>query len=155
MAFLQGDTSWVTVSLAASGVRSVGGVCSASNRAIKILEYCVSHDGNTSGNAPDITDFARCTFGNNAPGTNSTSADPSKKDPGRGETVQTSGAYNWTTEATTITAFKRIHLAQYNGLYHHIVPFAAPFIVVTAQGFVVRQNSPNTVNSTGSIEIEE
>lgn len=40
-------------------------------------------------------------------------------------------------------------------MYHYIVPFAAPWVVIGGQGFVVRQTSPNNVNSTGAVEFEE
>lgn len=155
MAMLQFEVNWLTVALTAATAKSVAGVKAAANQVVKILEVSVSHDGSTSSNAPDVTDFGRCTFATNSPGTNSTTLTPGKKDPGRAETIQATAAHTWTTEPTVITAFRSINLAQYNGLYHYIVPFAAPWLVVGGQGFVVRQNSPNNVNSTGAIECEE
>lgn len=154
MAFLQADLPWLTVSVTNAN-KTVAGIKALTNQVIKVLEYAATHDGATSSAVPDITDFARCTFGNNSPATNSTSVVPGKKDPGRAETIQTTAATTWTTEPTTVTPFWSLNLPQYNGMYHHIVPFAAPMIVVGGQGFVVRQNSPNTVNSTGKIEFEE
>jgi hypothetical protein len=155
MAYLQFVLPWTTVALAAGVAKTVGAVKSAANQPVRILEVLASHDGNTSGNAPDITDFARDTFG--TAGTSS-SQTPGKKDPGRAETIQTSGTNAYTAESTTITPIWSVNLAQYNGLYHYIVPFAAPLLVApggTAAGFCVRQNSPNVVNSSGKIEAEE
>jgi hypothetical protein len=154
MAFLQAELPWLTVAVTNAN-KTVAGFKTPTNQVVKVLEVLCSHDGNTSGNTPDITDLARCTFGNNAPGTNSTTVTLGKKDPGRAESVQTSGATTWTTEPTTVTPFRSFNLPQYNGLYHHILPFAAPLIVVGGQGFVVRQNSPNAVNSSGHMEFEE
>lgn len=112
MAFLQAEVPWLTVSVTNAN-KTVAGVNAAANQVIKVLEYLASHDGNTSGNAPDVTDFARITFATNPPGTNSTSYTPGKKDPGRAETVQASAATTWTAEPTVVTPFRSINLAQY------------------------------------------
>lgn len=152
MAFLQAELPWTTIALVASTAKTLGGLKAAANQVIKILEILVSHDGATSSNAPDVTDVARCTFG--AAGT-STSTTPGKRDPGRAETIQTSGTTAYTAEPTTITPIWSFNLAQYNGLYHHLVPFADPLICVGGQGFVIRENSPNNVNGTGKISFEE
>jgi hypothetical protein len=37
----------------------------------------------------------------------------------------------------------------------HILPFAAPMIVVGGQGFAIRHNSAQIVNATGAVEFEE
>lgn len=152
MAYLQAIVPWASVALTAATAKTVGSVAAAANQPVKILELKASHDGATSTNAPDVTDFGRCTF---ATAGTKTATTPSKKDPGRAETVQTTGGTNYTAEPTVITALDSVNLAQYNGIYHYIVPFAAPLLVVGGQGFVVRQNSPNNVNSTGKIEFEE
>jgi len=157
MASLVFSAPFKSVAITASTARTVIGVKAATNQAVKILEVACSHDGATSSNAPDVTDLNRCTFATNSPGTNSTSLTlgNTKKDPGRAETVQTTAAHSWSTEPTALTPYRSINLAQYNGLYHYIVPFAAPWIVVGAQGFVVTMTSPNNVNATGNIECEE
>lgn len=155
MAYLQAEVNYFTVALTAATAKSVAGVAAATNQAIKVLETSISFDGATSTNAPAVVDIARCTFATNAAGTNSTTVTPAKKDPGRAETVQTTGGKNWTTEPTVITVFRSIDVGQYNGLYHYIAPFAAPLIVVGGQGLVIRANSPNNVNCSGAIEFEE
>lgn len=155
MAFLQADVPFETVPLSASNARTVAGVQAAANQAIKILELLVSFDGATSTNAPALVEFMRCNFGANAPGTNSTTVTPVKRDTGRAETIQTTAAKNWTTEPTTLTLDQSALVAQFNGLYHYILPFASPIIVPGGQGYVVRVNSPNTVNCTGKLVFEE
>jgi len=116
MAFLQGKVSWATVALTASTGKSVGGMKAATNQVVKVLEFRATHDGNTSGNAPDVTDLYRVTYATNAPGTNSTSYTVGKKDPGRAETVQTSAGITWTAEPTVITVDESYNLPQYNKL---------------------------------------
>ena len=155
MAFLQAKLNWNTVSLAASGRRTAAGLKAATNQVAKVLEFRGTHDGNTSGNAPDITILERNTFATNTPATNSTSYVPVKKDPGRAETVQTTAATSWTTEPTVTTLQEIYNLPQYNGAYHYIFPFAAPEIVVGGQGYSVDHNSPQTVNSSGKFDLEE
>ncbi len=152
MAFLQAYIPTTTVALAASTAKTILSLAAAANQVVKILEQKVSHDGATSTNAPDLTEFGRCTFG--AAGT-ATSVTPSKKDPGRQETVQTTAAKNYSAEPTTITAIDPGNTPQYNGLYHYITPDSRTLVVVGGQGWVIRLTSPNVVNSCGRLEFEE
>jgi hypothetical protein len=115
VAYLQAVVPWTTVALSSGTAKTTGTVKSAANQVVRILEVLVSHDGNTSGNAPDVTDIMRDTFG--TAGT-STSTTPGKKDPGRAETIQSSGNTNFTAESTTITAIWSFNVAQYNGLWN-------------------------------------
>jgi len=151
-AYMQLIETWSTLGLTASTAKSMGSVAAAANQPIKILEAMASHDGATSTNAPDVTDFARCTFGTAGTATSTT---PLKKDPGRAETIQTTGKTNYTAEPTVVTPLKTVNVAQYNGVYHYITPQGNPLMVVGGQGFLIRQNSPNTVNGSGLIEFEE
>lgn len=152
MANLQFSNPWNTVALTAATAKTVASLQAATNQAIKILEVSHSHDGNTSTNAPDITDLARCTF---AGGGTASASTLQKKDPGRGETIQTTGKNTYTVEPTVITPYRSFNVAQYNGGYHTYTPQAAPLMVAGGAGFLVRVNSPNSVNSTGHIEAEE
>jgi hypothetical protein len=151
-AYMQLIETWATLGLTASTGKTVGSVQAAANQPIKILEALASHDGATSTNAPDVTDFARCTFGGAGTATSTT---PLKKDTGRAESIQTTGKTNYTAEPTTITPLKTVNVAQYNGLYHYITPQGAPLMVAGGAGFCIRHNSPNTVNASGAIEFEE
>lgn len=152
MAFLQAYVPTTTVSCVAATPKTILSIAAAANQVDKILEQKVSHDGATSTNAPDLTEFGRCTFG--AAGTG-TSVTPSKKDPGRAETIQTTALKNYSAEPTTITAIDPSNIPQYNGLYHYLTPDSRPLIVVGGQGWVIRVTSPNTVNACGRIEFEE
>lgn len=151
-AYMQLIETWATLGLTASTAKTVGSVQAATNQPIKILEALASHDGATSTNAPDVTDFARCSFGGAGTATSTT---PLKKDPGRAETIQSTGKTNYTAEPTTIVPLKTVNVAQYNGVYHYITPQGNPLIVVGGAGFCIRHNSPNTVNASGAIEFEE
>ena len=155
MACLQADINFSTVALAAAVAKSLVGVKAPANQAIFIMEVAVSFDGATSSNPSVVVDLGRCTFATNSPGTASTTYTPSKKDPGRGETPQSAGAVNWTTEPTVITPFRTIDVPQFGGVYHYICPITAPLVVAGGQGFVVRANSPQVVNASGFVEFEE
>lgn len=115
MAFLQFKLNWVTVGLTAATPKTVAGFKAPAQQVVKVLEFRATHDGNTSGNSPDITDLQRNSFTGNTPGTNSTSATLVKKDTGRAETIQTTAATTWTTEPTATTTQESYNLAQYNG----------------------------------------
>lgn len=155
MAMLQADLNFSAVACTATTAKTVAGVQAAANQAIKILELAISLDGATSTNTPALIEFGRCTFGANAPGTNSTTVTLIKRDTGRGETIQTVGGKTWTVEPTTITVMEAAYVGQFNGLYHYILPFASPIVVPGGQGFVIRVTSPNNVNVSGHITIEE
>lgn len=152
MAFLQFYIPTTTVSCVAATPKTILSAAMAANQVGKVLEQKISHDGATSTNAPDLTEFGRCTFG--AAGTG-TSVTPSKKDPGRQETIQTTALKNYSAEPTTITAIDPGNTPQYNGLYHYITPDSRPLIVVGGQGWVMRITSPNTVNACARLEMEE
>ncbi len=152
MAFLQAYIPTTTVSCVAATPKTILSLAAAANQVVKILEQKVSHDGATSTNAPDLTEGGRCTFG--AAGTG-TSVTPSKKDPGRAETIQTTALKNYSAEPTTITAIDPTNIPQYNGLYQYITPDSRPLIVVGGQGWVIRVTSPNTVNACARLEFEE
>jgi hypothetical protein len=143
------------VALAATTTKTVNGILAAANIAVKGLEFAASFDGATSTNAPVVVDFARCTFATNQPGTNSSATTLQKRDPGRAETLQTSGGNTWTTEPTVVTPQFSRDVAQYDGSYHYICPQTSPMIIVGGKGFVIRCTSPNIVNRTSSITAEE
>ena len=155
MAYNQFDVPASTVALTAATAKSVLGVKAATNVCVKITEVSVSMDGSTSTNAPAVCEFMQCTFGANAPGTNSTSVTPSKRDTGRAETIQATAAKAWSTEPTTLTLQRSLDVGQYNGVVVYMHPFASPFIVIGAQGCVNRITSPNNVNFSGGLVGEE
>lgn len=149
------DVPASTVALTAATAKSVLGVKAAANVCAKLTEVGASFDGATSSNAPAVCEFMQSTFATNGPGTNSTSVTPAKRDTGRAETIQATAAKNWTTEPTVLTLQRPLDIGQFNGVVVYMHPFAAPFIVIGGQGAVLRVNSPNNVNFTGSLGGEE
>jgi hypothetical protein len=143
------------VACVAATAKCVLGVRASTNVCLAVTERAISFDGATSTNAPAIAEFMQSTFGANAPGTNSTSVTGRKRDTGRGETIQATSGSNWTTEPTTLTLQSSLAVGQYNGVVVYMHPFASPFVVIGAQGAVLRVTSPNNVNFTGSITAEE
>src|SRR5438552_1249951 len=99
MAFYQLKVNWNTVSVpSGSATRTVAGIKAAAQQVVKILEFRATHDGASSGQAPDITTLDRLVYASNTPGTSSASYTPVKKDTGRVETIQTTAATGWTSE---------------------------------------------------------
>ncbi len=155
MAYNQFDVPAETVALTATTKETVVGVLAAANVVVKITEASISFDGASSSNAPAVCEFDQITFATNAPGTNSTSVTPAKKDTGRGETIQATSGKAWTSQPTAITLQWCIDVGQFNGLYHFIHPFASPFIVIGGKGCGISITSPNNVNYSGKITAEE
>ncbi len=149
------DINVNTVALVAATAKTAMGILAPSNIALKVSEVSISFDGATSSNAPAIAELCFNTFATNAPGTNSTSVTPTKRDQGRDETVQTTAAKNWTAEPTVITVYRTIDVPQFDGLYHVLIPALSPYIIPGAKGFSVRLTSPNNVNFSGNITFEE
>ena len=156
MAAIYATVPFATVALTATTAKSVAGVNPAANFRVRLLEYKVSFDGANSANAPVVVDLNMCTFATNAPGTASTSVTPTPKDQDVSETLQTAAAKNWTSEPTVqTTIMDETDVGQFNGVYHYICPFAAPWVLKNAKGAVVRATSPNNVNCSGKLEYEE
>lgn len=143
------------VALTAATAKCVLGVRASTNVCVALTERAISFDGATSTNAPAVCEFMQSTFGANAPGTNSTTTTPAKRDTGRAETIQATAARNWTTEPTTLTLQSALDVGQYNGVVIYMSPFASPFVVIGGQGAVLRVTSPNNVNFAGSLTGEE
>lgn len=144
-----------TDSLTATTAKSVLGGKAATNIRLKLTEVSTSFDGATSSNAPTVCEFMQSTFGANAPGTNSTPVTPSKRDSGYAETAQGTFGRTWTTEPTTLTLQRVLDVGQFNGLACYMHPFAAPFFIIGGQGAVLRITSPNNVNFSGGLVVEE
>ena len=155
MAYNQFDVPATTVALTGATAKCVLGIKAATNVCVRLNELAISFDGATSTNAPAVCEFMQSTFGANAPGTNSTSVTPAKRDTGRAETIQATAGKTWTTEPTTLTLQQPIDIGQYNGAFVKMNPFASPFIIIGGQGAVLRITSPNNVNFSGSLGGEE
>lgn len=155
MSYNQFDVPASTVAIVAATAKTVLGIKASTNVCVKLLEVATSFDGATSSNAPVVCEFMQSTFATNAPGTNSSSVTPGKRDAGRAETIQATAGKTWTTEPTVLALQWAIDVGQFNGLYHYIHPFASPFIIIGAQGAVLRLTSPNNVNATNKFTAEE
>lgn len=150
------DCTANTVALTATTAKTALAIKAAANIAVKITEASASFDGATSTNAPAVVEFGNCTMASNAtPGTGNTTQAPTKRDVGRGETLQVVGFKTATSEPTVITPTRTIDVGQFNGLYHYIHPFASPQIIPGGAGFVIRVTSPNNVNFSGHLAGEE
>lgn len=149
------DVPASTVACTAATAKCVLGIKAATNQCVNLTEVAISFDGATSSNAPAVCEFMQSTFGANAPGTNSTSVTPSKRDTGRAETVQATAAKTWSTEPTTLTLQRSLDVGQFNGVAVYIHPFASPFIIIGGQGCVLRITSPNNVNFSGWLSADE
>lgn len=155
MAANQGDISFATVALTGTTAKTVVGAKASANVAVKWLESCTTFDGATSTNAPAVAILGFCTFATNSPGTASTTQAPVGRDQDRTETFQLTSAVNWTTEPTVISIIRTFDPAQYMGFYHYINPFASPYVIKGGGGGVIRINSPNNVNTSGHMTVEE
>lgn len=149
------DLNIITTALAAATAKTVGGVLASTNVCLRVLGFAISFDGATSTNVPAKVEICTCTFATNPPGTNSTSLALAKRDTGRPETIQATAGHTWTTEPTVITVLQTKYIGQFNGLWEILVPFATPLIVPGGDGFCIRVTSPNVVNCSGSITVEE
>jgi hypothetical protein len=145
-----------TIALAAAVAKSVVGALSSTNVCLNLTGFIASFDGATSSNAPVLVELGTCTFGTNTPGTGgSSTVTPAKNDTGRAETVQATAAKGWTSEPTAITSYKGINIGQFNGAYEFVVPFSTPIVFIGAKGGVVRCTSPNIVNCSSDLFLEE
>jgi hypothetical protein len=148
MACNQFDVPASTVACVAATPKSVLGSKAAANVCVKLTEVGASFDGATSSNAPAVCEFMQATFATNAPGTNSTTVTPAKRDTGRAETVQGTHAKTWTVEPTVLTLQRPLDIGQFNGVVVYMHPFASPFVIIGGQGAALRITSPNNVNFT-------
>lgn len=155
MAGIRFDVPVTTDALTATTAKSVVGSKAATNVRLKVTGVGMSFDGATSSNAPAVCAFMQATFATNGPGTNSTSVTPSKRDTGCAETIQSTHAKTWTTEPTVLTVQQVLDVGQFNGSVVIMHPFADPFVVIGAQGCVLRITSPNNVNGSHYLTEEE
>lgn len=159
MAALQADLLIPATACTSGTAKTVAGLKTAAQQAIKILEFGISFNGSTSTVAPATVEVCRLTWATNPPGTASTSTTPIKRDPARPETIQTTGGTNWTTEPTVITPNKTKYVGSFNGLYHYILPFASPEIVAgftaLAGGWCARITMQESQSCSGHVTYEE
>lgn len=156
MAALDFGVPFETVSTS-STAKSVAGVKTPANQAVRVFGIYIGCDGTNSANGPAIVEICQATFATNAPGTNSTSVTPVALDSGRPETIQSTAAKAWTTEPTVLTVEEAFYIPAYMGSGLIFYPLSKPLVCKGGGGMVVRvtQQSGVTVNVTGTIKCEE
>lgn len=150
-------TTGAAVALAASTAKSVIGVKSDSNKGFKLTEIDVSFDATDATKGPVLVELCSCTFGANAPGTNSTSLTPAFTSGQSANTDDISAARNWTTEPTTLTVLKEWQIDSNKGQLIFQFPQGREPEAVNGGGFVIRctSGSGSTPNVRASMEVEE
>jgi len=140
-----------------STLKTVVGIKTPANQAVKLLGVNVGCDGTNSAQGPAIVRLGSSSFATNAPGTNSTSITPAILDSGRPETIQSTAGGNWTTEPTTWVIVEAFYVPVYMGSAIVFRPLTVPLIAKGSNGIVmsVTQQSSVTANVTGSLTAEE
>lgn len=141
------------VALTAATAKSILGVSAPSSFGIDLQSVEVGFDGVTAGAAPVLVELCYCTFGANAPGTNSTSVTPTQIY-GRAITVGATAAKTWTTEPTTITVISEKLLTPYGGLVIYDWPLGRTPDSAVSNGFVIRCTAPAAVNVRATMVFE-
>jgi len=156
MAALDFSVNFETVSTS-STAKTVVGVKTAANQAIRVKGLYVGCDGVDSTKGPALVEIGPCTYGANAPGTNSTSVTPLPLDNARPETIQSTCGKAWSTEPTTITVIESFFVPSFMGSALLFYPLSAPIVIKGGNGVAVRvtQQSGVTVNVSGSLRCEE
>lgn len=140
------------VALSAATAKSVIGWKAHANSGLLLVKWRVAFDGVTASNVPVLVEIGYCTFGANAPGTNSTSVTPAQEG-GRVLTVGATAGKTWTTEPTTITVFEEHLLTPNGGVVFYDYPLGTEPDTALGEGFVIRCNAPNAVNVRGGMKV--
>lgn len=141
------------VALSAATAKSIIGVKAHANSGLQLKGYKIGFDGVTASAVPVLVEIGYCTFGANAPGTNSTSTTPVQKY-GRSLTAGFTSGKTWTTEPTTITVLEEFLLTPNAGLIAFQYPLGQEPDTALAEGFVIRCTAPATVNVRASLDVE-
>lgn len=140
-----------------STAKSVAGVKTPANQAVRVWGFDIGCDGTNSANGPAIVEVCQATFATNAPGTASTTVTPVALDSGRPETIQSTAAKNWTTEPTVLTVVEAFYIPAYMGSGLIFYPLSKPLVCKGGGGCVLRvtQQTGVSVNVTGTLKCEE
>lgn len=140
------------VSLSTSA-KTVLGVKSHANFGLDWIKFRVAFDGVTASAAPALIEPCYCTWGANAPGTNSTSVTP-VQEYGRALTVGATAAKTWTTEPTTLTPIDELYLTPNGGTLLYDWPLGTSPDCALGEGFALRITASATVNVRAAIWFE-
>jgi hypothetical protein len=141
------------VALAAATAKTIIGVKSHANFGLDLKKFSVGFDGITASAVPVLVELCYCTFGANAPGTNSTSITPVQSY-GRSLTVGFTAGKTWTTEPTTITVLRDFLLTPNGGLVFYDWPLGDTPDCALGEGFAIRCTAPAVVNVRAHLEVE-
>ncbi len=141
------------VSLSAATAKTIIGAKAHANSGLQLKSFMVAFDGVTSSAIPVLVELGYCTFGANAPGTNSTSTTV-RQNYGRVLTAGFTSGKTWTTEPTTITVFKEFLLAPDKGVIAYQFPLGMEPDTALAEGLVIRCTAPATVSVRGTMDLE-
>lgn len=151
MAFLKFELTGQAIALVAVTAKTVAMLTAATNQCVRINEVRVTFDGATSTAVPPLIEYGRPSSAGTF-----TSQTPKKRDPGRAETIQTTGGVNSSSEPTwTSVVDGAFYEPAYGGMYHYIHPFNNEYIVPGGGRFGIRITAPANVNSTTTIAGEE
>ncbi len=146
-------TTGGAVALTATTAKTVLGVKSHANFGLDLIKFRVAFDGVTASAVPALIEVCYCTFGANAPGTNSTSVTPSQAY-GRALTVGATAAKTWTTEPTPITVLAEFLLTPNGGTLLYDWPLGTSPDCALGEGFALRLTAPANVNCRAAMWFE-
>ncbi len=146
-------TTGGAVALSAATAKTVLGVKSHANFGVDLTKFRVGFDGVTASAVPVLIEVCYCTWGANAPGTNSTSVTPAQAY-GRALTVGATAAKTWTTEPTTITVLEEFLLTPNGGVVLYDWPLGTTPDSALGEGFALRLTAPAAVNVRAAMWFE-
>lgn len=146
-------TTGGVVALTAATAKTVIGAKAHANSGLQLKQFMVAFDGVTASAVPVLIEVAYCTFGANAPGTNSTSLTPLQQY-GRVLTAGFTAGKTWSTEPTTITVLQEFLLAPDKGLFVYQYPLGQEPDTALGEGLVLRLTAPANVNVRSSMLVE-
>jgi len=143
----------ITLSTSAKTILGVKSGATTANFGVDLIKYRVEFAGVTASAVPVLVEVALCTFGANAPGTNSTSTTVIQAY-GRLAATGFTAARNWTTEPTTITVIEAFTLTPNGGTFFYDGPLGTTPDSALGEGFVIRCTAPAAVDVRASMWFE-
>ena len=121
------------------------------NIAVRVKEARFTFDGATSTATPPTIELGRPSTAGTF-----TSVTLRNRDPGRTETIQTTGGKNASAEPTwTSVVDETLYEPAYGGVYHYITPQDNPIILTNSGRYGARVTAPANVNCSSKLELEE
>lgn len=140
------------IALSAATAKSVLGAKAHANSGLLVKKAKIGFDGVTASAVPVLVEFCYCTFGANAPGTNSSSVTVAQVN-GRVLTAGFTAGKTWTTEPTTITVLEEMLIPAFMGAAWYDIPLGDEYDSALGEGFVIRCTAPATVNVRATLSV--